>query len=435
MGRLVEDYQCFGYASSEEDPPVDREDFALLFSLLPNLREFMTTTCFHLSPETIESSISTCLNSVSLPIAQIEDISIDFRVAKWVSILPSVQYLELTDWQSHFMVEEEDLDFTFPYIKSLGITGSGVTNQDISIVVNACPSLERLSLYLGTAVYEEEEDLAHLSYDDVLSNSQSRFNNLTNLSLGSCLTDTTLGDSLTNFANLRCLRVDKVGGFPELHQAILKMKNLEELSVDSADYDWNSLSELFTGPTKLASLRKLLLNQVFFWESKRFDPADSTQVSQLATLIEEKEGEEPTVYKRLKGWSMTGVESFSWDGYKEFVKVCLESRVNVRGRVFSSYRVFFSYLLERNNLAMAVAYFNNDFDQIEEARNLAQENGFKLPPFEISSQDPSKLELVKVEMPKLEWFALILKDKEEVSVDVRNEQQNLEEGKEEKAEV
>ncbi|GAA5956830.1 hypothetical protein JCM3765_006613 [Sporobolomyces pararoseus] len=392
----------------------------LLLSLLPNLRDFRTTWYLSLPPHSVPPSLSAALTTIRVPIITLENLEIDFgNAAKWISTLPSIDTLEFTNWHSFIELYDETLEISFPSVRDFTVTGQGAANPEVSLVVNACHPLESLCLF-REPILEEEEESPEVSFDELLSNIGPSFATLTTLSLFSTMPNTVVGESLVSFVNLRHLNLDFVGGLPELHQSVLQLVNLVEFRVGCQDYDWNSLLELVQGRSRLVKLKYLSLDQIRFKEGRRFDPDDREQVSQFDIPIkeeeeEEEEEEERDMYEYLQGWTMRGMRLIGpqyWTEFDNFVRVARGAGIRLSGSVFKSRQVFLSYQLELNNLAVAEAFFNYYFDDLAEVRAEALRNGLNLPLLENTSEDPEDLELVKVPVPELEWFALTLRDKE-----------------------
>ncbi|GAA5981612.1 hypothetical protein JCM5350_008049 [Sporobolomyces pararoseus] len=402
LGRPTHEAEVMYYAhpNSGNDRKLDSTQILHLLSFLPNLKEFYTTWYLALPPTFKHNSISNTLNSLSVGVTPVEFGSIELAdVARSIAALSTIEWLEITGWNIY---EESGPPLTdeFRNVKTLTIIGGGVAESKASFLINNCPRLEELSLLLDPLSEDIDSD-----FDDVLSSvDASCCASLTSLTLYSSFDNSTgLGSSLSKFTSLRHLSLHNLLVFQELHEAVLSLSNLETFDVASTDYEWNDLLELVEGPTRLANLRTLKLNQVNFvtWTGTQFDPDNSLHVALF------KEGK----FKRFRGWQMENIEGADpeyWIGCRNLVKAARQAGIKVEGTIYKARRVFLLYLLELNNLAIAEAYFNRQFNQISAARSKASEFGFELPDLDFDSFD---LELVKVDKPPLGWFALTLKDK------------------------
>ncbi|GAA5994445.1 hypothetical protein JCM5350_007037 [Sporobolomyces pararoseus] len=420
LGRLVESLEIMDCSDHYVIPQqqVDRSEAQLrLLSILPNLRNFNTTWYLSLSPRLATTTLSNTLRLVDVPIVKTQGSRVDLAQAfEWISALPSVEDLHFSNWHLDVIIHQSPVDFSFPSVKCLSISGQGATNPDVSVVINACPLLEDLSLF------EEPRTGGRgggaVSFQKIFSSIQTAYTTLTTLSLFSTMSNTIVGAALANFLNLRHLSLDDVGRLPELHQSVLKLVNLVEFIIGCQDYEWNSLLELVQGRSRLLNLEHLSLNQIRLRRGRRFDPDDSAQLSQFVLKKEEdqlEEEEEEGEYLYLLGWHTRGISLLGpqyWTEFDNFVQIARGAGIRLSGSVFDSRDVFLSSLLEFNNLVVAEAFFNNDFNNLVETRVEGLRNGLNLPPLGNTSEDPRKLELVKVPLPELEWFALTLTDKE-----------------------
>ncbi|GAA5957002.1 hypothetical protein JCM3765_006668 [Sporobolomyces pararoseus] len=401
LGKTTREVEVLYHTYTEPgaDRKLDSNQILRLLSFLPNLQEFHTTWYLALPPTFQHTSISNTLKSITVGVTPVEHGSIELEdVARTIAALPTLESLEVTGW-NFYEQSELSLADKFQNVKTLAMSGGGVAESEASVLINNCPHLEELSLILDILSEDVDSD-----FDEVLSSIEVSSASLTSLTLYSFFKNVGLGSSLSNFTSLRYLSLENILIFPELHRAIHSLPNLETLVVATKDYEWNDLLELVQGPTRLANLRTLKLNQISFmtWTGTQFDPDDPVHVSLL------KEGK----FERFRRWSMDEIEGTDaefWNGCRNLVNVARAAGIKIEGTIYKARRVFLLYLLELNNLAIAEAYFNRRFNQISAIRTKASEFRLELPDLDFDSFD---LELVKVDEPQLDWFALTLKDKD-----------------------
>ncbi|GAA5950182.1 hypothetical protein JCM3765_004233 [Sporobolomyces pararoseus] len=391
----------------EPDPDntclLDPSQVLFLLSKLPHLRSFSST--HPLIPPRLQSlsSISTLLRSVSIAVATDsggEIVRLE-ETGNWLATLTALEELKVTEW--HFYDRYQLLfSHRFANVKSLTVSGGGVAQPELSILINSCPQLENLSLYLQN-IYEFA-----LDFDDLLSVLTALFNQLKSLSISTSADLVHFGSSLADFTSLKHLSLELPEIYPELHESVLKLINLESLDVSCPDYSLSQVIEMVEGPNRLLRLRSLTFNQVDAWEGYCFDPDSSVDVS---SFKEHK-------YERFEDWDPDYIdwrESDFWSESEALMKAAEVAGVSVEGSILEARQVFLSYLLELNNLAIANAFFHRQFNEIPYARSRADRFGLELPELEFDSLDPEKLELVKVPVPELDRFALTLKDKDNES--------------------
>ncbi|GAA6019301.1 hypothetical protein JCM11491_001309 [Sporobolomyces phaffii] len=133
----------------------------------------------------------------------------------------------------------------------------------------------------------------------------------------------------------------------------------------------------------------------------------------LLDIVQEHTSRIRASYQLLGGWlgSADGFTPEYVQALDHLVAVATSQRVLPEGYTFESRRNLSALILELNNLAIAAAFLRRDFSYIRLARRIAAGYDFALPDLDFDSMDAAGLELVKVEVPEQEWFALTLRDK------------------------
>ncbi|GAA5915541.1 uncharacterized protein JCM6883_000285 [Sporobolomyces salmoneus] len=387
-------------------PPAQKQELEIhqvlrLIDSLPNLRDFCSFWYIPALPFTFP--ISQTIRSITLTVAPDDSVGLGkvslSDIAMWIRCVPAVAEVELYQWNFVSSDPDDWLYGTLDDVTSLQLSGIGVTEEETADLINACPSLQHLSLFLEPYIPLHVPP----AFDTVLDWISSCYGSLTSLRLASAVDNVPVGLSLAKFTNLSSLVLGTVGSFPLLHHSVLQLVNLVNLTIGNRNDNFDPLLELVQGPTRLPNLRQLSLNQATLRKGRRFDPEDPEHVK-----------EEENRYKRLERWSKPDarlLEPHYWQDFEVLVNAAESAGVRVGGRLVEARQNFAHYLLEINNLAIAKAYYHHDFRDIPQAFTLANKHDFGLPELDFESLESDKLELVKVECPELEWFALTLKDK------------------------
>ena len=319
-------------------------------------------------------------------------------VVGWLSALPSLEELTIVDWHLYNPRQHIALPYKLDHVRSLKVYGGGVAEAELSILIDCFPQLEELSL-----VHENIFGL-NQDFDDVLPSLTALFDRLKSLSISSDADDIYLGSSLANFTSLKHLRLRLPECYAELYESVLRLVNLESFDISCPNYSLDEILEIVEGPNRLLGLRTLKINQVYVRGGHHINPYSSFDVS---SFKERK-------YERFAYWNIDEIEwriSQFWSESELLIEVAEGAGIALEGSVLRARQVFLSYLLELNNLAIASAFFHRQYKEIPSARTKATRFGLELPELDFDSMDPDKLELVKVPVPELEWFALTLRDK------------------------
>jgi len=393
--------------------PLNLVHLIRLLSFLPNLRDLSSSCYVQPTSVDIPQSLVRGLKSVTVPVSVGEDLEVEPRIVDWIAAMPSIEDVHLTRW-CIFDNANEWVTWRMPHVKKLDIEGFGVTDPEISTVINGCTSLESLSLWSTPGA-----DNLDISFEEVLPLLKPVFKSLTSLYLLSADRNVSIGESLASFPRLLHLELQGLIPLLEFESALMHLESLTHLALSTlTDYDWDDLVPVLHGPGRLPHLTKLGLGSFFDNViGQRFDPSNPIHVLQF----------EEGTYDDWQGWSVPQIEYTPMSYWRQLVQIATIARASgilVAKSFDQGIEIVKAFLLETNNLAIARAYYQMDLHGIPRARKLARDFGLELPELDFSCPCPDgdDTELIKVDMEGTGWFALTLKDKMEKDADDEEEE-------------
>lgn len=349
---------------------------------------------------TVPYSMISSLREVSLPLTYGENLDVSFQVLSWIANIPTIEDVSLTHW--HFYKEsDEPVEWSMSHVEKLSVSGFGAAGPEVSTFINACTSLDSLTLWVTDGLTDNDP-----SFEDLLPLLRPISSSLTSLSLTSIDRNVSVGGSLANFPRLIHLELEGVIPLLEFGPALTRLGSLTHLALkELTEYDWAGLVPLLHGPERLPSLTNLGLGSVLGITGRRFDPSNPIHV------LEFKIG--------TYDWRTWYSEAFGrrsmaqWKQRVQIARIARASGILVNTSFDKGIEIINAYLLESNNLAMAKAFYRGDLSGIHRARKLAKEFGLELPELDFENVRPNEedSELVKVEMEGMGWFALTIRDK------------------------
>ncbi|GAA5844953.1 hypothetical protein JCM5353_004704 [Sporobolomyces roseus] len=399
-------YTNFTYMDS-----MDPDQFLRLLSFLPNLRILSTEWCLTLPATSIPQSVVSKLRSVDLPVSAGADYIVRPQILSWIASTPSISKLRLSHWYVYDELEDE-INWVLPHVKKLEIAGFGVTDPQVTAMINSCTSLESLGLWSTPGSGDPE------TYEEVLTMLDPVSTSLTSLSLSSVNQNVSIGESLASFPFLRHLELEGLDSLDSLDTALAELGYLVHLDISNIrDFDWDTLVPLLRGPSRLPNLRKLSLGSIYGKIGRRFDPSDPLLVAQFEMVAYDD-------WAEWKTWELCRHPPSYWIKLRQVADIARRSGILINDSFEKSLQIVSAYLLEINNLAIASAYYHMNLHGIPKARKLARDFGLELPELDFGSPYPDEddTELIKVDMKGTGWFALTLKDKMQKDADDEEEE-------------
>ncbi|GAA5845937.1 hypothetical protein JCM5353_008172 [Sporobolomyces roseus] len=382
------------------------EQLRCLLCLLPNL----VTLKLDVQPDSVTRQLltsSTCmaLTRVSLPITPSRSSTADLTILPYLSKIPNLHTLELSDWDDEEDNDEDgspDLDCSFPSLERLSIIGDDISTLSVVALINSCPKLARLRLVTSSMMLPP-------AYEDLLPSIEPPLELLDLTAFSFVVLEPT---TFAKHSHLHSLRL-ATNVFPfSLNECLAGLAQLEHLCIMSMvdSVPAQELLNLVDGSTRLGALRKITLDVTGGSTGLRVNPFTVDGLSAIKSKeyegwLDDENGEWFTTL-------VTRIPPEEWLLFKKVLKVAGENGIIVEGDCFDGLKTLHAYLLELNNLSIVRAYYHLNFHTIPHARQVALDHRFPLPELDIDSIDTKKLELVRVEMEEHGWFALTLRNKE-----------------------
>ncbi|GAA5955742.1 hypothetical protein JCM3765_001837 [Sporobolomyces pararoseus] len=394
LAQLINDLDT----SEDEAEPDASYPLKRLLPHLPSLQSLSITELPSLS-HGIDSSIAhslksfralsyrcTTLSNIDLGIlSHLQNLrQLEIRFAEYVSEeeeesecarLDGVETLELGDiWQGQsgtdnaWMSSVSNFIDRFPRLTKLTLVADNTPcfARVLSSLTEVKQSLKSLELWSP-----EQEDEFGIACDHLLP----RFPNLEHLYLGDGTVSSNLPLHLAQLAHLQTLTLgcDTQWGGPSARQ----------------------LLSLVQGPTRILTLRSLFLDSFSSKVGKRFDVEDAIDSRRPLTLSDWRDHH----LHRAEDWEAADIWRLKEAGVANGVKVS--------GSTFEALRVSELAVLERANRLILHTYQTKSFKEYiaKRASPLVRP---RLPDLDVSQLDPQNLKLVKIDLPKEDWYQFTL---------------------------
>ncbi|GAA5989649.1 hypothetical protein JCM5350_001649 [Sporobolomyces pararoseus] len=216
-----------------------------------------------------------------------------------------------------------------------------------------------------------------------------------------------IDDLLPRFSHLEHLTLGHYLYSNNLPIHLSQLKCLRTLVLWPGSFSISDFLLLVYGPTRLPLLRKLVLNLFEYKKGLQLDCDAHGNVVQ-GTLLSRQFSNEmwfeaEFVFNEEIGFTKEGIEGL--------ISIAEQEGIEVEGSVFEALKVHQLWLLEISNYLVYRAWEGQDVGRIENFREEAPDLADRLPPREyLQSLDPTRLQLVRTELPEEEWFILSLTD-------------------------
>ncbi|GAA5843663.1 hypothetical protein JCM5353_004920 [Sporobolomyces roseus] len=317
------------------------------FDLLANLNLSTLEICFHyidVISESFTATRSESIRSLSLELKADEDDGDAFEDHAWsstpvniVNCCPNITSLRL-------------FDSTYPDYRDF--------LSSISHIVLRLTSLELDSPRLS--------DYYELACDHLLP----QFSNLTHLSLGDGSVSALLPVYLHHLSRLTSLRLG-----PDAHLAL----------------DDENLLQLVQGPTRLPSLRHLVLDCFGQKAGRRIRIGEHLDEGSLGEMM------------KRDGWEAPRLGCFTAEAVTRFILKCERNGVKVGGEAATVVEMETDYDIEFANRSILRSIQLKTLDDLKRRNDRP-----RFPHNPIDDLDPQNLKLVKTELPEKNWYALSL---------------------------
>ncbi|GAA5965596.1 hypothetical protein JCM3765_004747 [Sporobolomyces pararoseus] len=281
------------------------------------------------------------------------------------------------------------------HLSQLTIVGAYADDSAIASFCLLCPSLRALKL-----------EATHPDYENLLKSLPLHIVNLELLPDG----PTTPVDSfLPPFNQLRSLSLGCQLYSPNLLSNISGLLHLERLVLGEGFTTVSDLLPFVSASTRPPSLLELELNLFRVAIGGRFDPQehkeDVPEYMRDGDLVDDN-------------WSLIGLSfgvtrGLTIEQIEAVIGMAREEGIKVRGTILKALEVAKAYLLEVANVAIWHCWRGKSFQYMVLMKELFTPRCHRLPSIDFDffdSLDPSKLNLVRTELPEEGWFSLSLEN-------------------------
>ncbi|GAA5912414.1 uncharacterized protein JCM6883_005661 [Sporobolomyces salmoneus] len=212
---------------------------------------------------------------------------------------------------------------------------------------------------------------------------------------------------LPRFTRLRRLHIGHTLFSEVLATHVAHLSLLEHLELGRGSISINRLHPLVSGPTRLPSLQTLHLSLIPYEIGTRIEVDEDGSLTS---------GELPVDgYEIGDDWHLAEFEGEEGDEYTvkglaEFVRLAKEEGIEIEGPILKAGEARQAYLLEVANIAVYRSWMRKDFGVIFRLQNQYPQLCQRIPLLDFDSLDPTKLKLVKKELPDENWFSLTLEN-------------------------
>jgi hypothetical protein len=367
-----------------------------LFRLVPNLLELDTAGIEKNSQSDKTFKLLSHLQMVSTEL----DDPLDLHDLAFLSALPNLTTLKIYKWpviSEDYFEEEEEASFTFPTVSILCVEGDGGDDKSIQTLVKLCPNL--LHLHLRTN-YQEESAFDSALMDLPTSISSS----LQSLSLQATFRMVSPDDGLLlPFTQLRSLDLGDECFSYDIHTTLVRLPLLVKLRLGQGTIDPIGFLSIFSGPTRLANLQQITLD---------FDAGEQ------GGRVSSPRAQEVEASEKMDDWRLSRDldDGDEWnEGYvvelQHLIHEAEHNGIKIEGTVHDALVNYQDYWIEANNRGILGIYYNAgrvNFASLRNVRLRAIGSGVTLPALDVDSLDLARLKLVKIDLPKRDWYMYTL---------------------------
>ncbi|GAA5857465.1 hypothetical protein JCM5353_008648 [Sporobolomyces roseus] len=383
--------------SALQDPTEDNLDLlATLFSLVANLTHLdcpLLTLLDKRHPGFI--TLLPQLRSIAISIHTKRmswgKMFLDVSQLAFLGNLTSLRELVLTNWATYDDKYVAGYGLVMlPRLERLRIEGPGAEDRSVSFLTAQCPALRHLALH---STWTDE-----IYIFGALENQPSSLESLSLSVENGLVVFHDQQDSLERFTQLQSLHLGDHCYDHDVASTLLKLPLLVDIHLGQGALEPDTFLPLVSGPTRLLFLETITLDAESGSIGKKISPPskhvfDATRELQRCPI-------------EMLDWRLPeqGEDvTFQGIGLKRLIEVGKENGVTVKGGVLTALQTIEDYHLESNNRDVIHTYFV-DLVRSRQARRNSLEDGFPPPSLKFS-----ELEIVEMELPERNWFALDLR--------------------------
>lgn len=368
---------------------------------------------FHLLPDVVNLELRAGLRQVAGQsrrvfglLTKVESVWIkleqkDFSLLSFLSSLPSLSTLEISQWSSRPTTsttrEEEDRSQLLR-LETLTLSGGGVAESSVANFLDRCPALKHVEL-------SARQDNGPVPFGEILPHLPSDLHIL-KLQLQECDFVRPLDRLLRRFTSLRCLELDDSLYSGTIHSTLLRLLHLVRIRLGGGAIISADFLDLFSGSERLVHLECLELEAGVGVEGCTAN--ESIQVEDLYEILgrEMEDWNLPRFSTRFEAQPGSQIrDPLDFVGLKRLIAVAEKKGIEVGGSIHEALENLEKYWIEAVNRAtLAVYLYDRDLDNLDLTARLddlkerqwqAEEVGIDLPSTDTDSLDRDRLELVK----------------------------------------
>jgi hypothetical protein len=324
-----------------------------------------------------------------------DDEFVNLKYFAFLASLPSLSDLTVYEWPYQSAFEEEEVSYRLD-VNALRIEGVGADDNSIDLLVSWCPAL--ISVELSTT-YDGHD----ISYGEALEVLPSTIHSL---KLESKYASILPSDhALRRFSDLRFLDLDEGCYSETIHTVLAQLPLLVEVCLGSGVISPLDFLPLVSGPTRLVNLCQITLN------FKIGKVGNRTSYQAFSTSARSND---------MEGWELSADLAWAEDDdeayvskLKELIVTAEKNEIKFEGTVHQAIANFEDYRIEEVNRAVLdFNYFGGaeEREHLMVVREEAKRTGLIIPNLDLQALDPTRLELVKIDLPERNWYMYSLKN-------------------------
>lgn len=174
---------------------------------------------------------------------------------------------------------------------------------------------------------------------------------------------------------------------PDLPTHLSRLHSLQVLELGLGKIRTDDFLRLLSGPTRLPSLRKLVLHLIHTWAGEDFRIGEDGS----AEWYVPEDG-----YVAPPGWKLPEFDEaigFTVEGIERLVRLARSEDIKVEGEVFHGLSEWQEYLVNIANIAVWRCFKGKNFKHLHHLRRRYPHLCSRLPPLDLNSLDPHTLKL------------------------------------------
>ncbi|GAA5998746.1 hypothetical protein JCM5350_005487 [Sporobolomyces pararoseus] len=212
---------------------------------------------------------------------------------------------------------------------------------------------------------------------------------------------------LPRFSQLKHLSIGEGLFSPDLPIYVADLSSLESLELGRGYIPFEELIYLVTGPTRLKHLRRLKLD---LYETSALPYRFTLTADGINATADPLHGKSFVTFGTNSSSDLNHYGGEAEKG-KELIEVAQREGIEVTGSIHRALQVFDARLLDLANTAVYDSWKLKSLEPIKRLLEDSDECG-RLPAFDLDNLDPTKLKLVKTELPEENWFSWTLENEE-----------------------